>query len=75
MIKYKIDVMAALKEKGYNTYVIKKQNLLSQSTLTRLRAGVIVRDDALSRICELLQCQPGDVLEYVADDPDASEKN
>ena len=75
MIRYKLDVIQALKDAGYSTYRLRKEKLLPESTLTRLRAGVIVRDDALSRICELLQCQPGDVLEYVADDPDASEKN
>lgn len=64
-IKYKIDVIAALKEKGYNTNRIRKEKLLSESTLQRLRNGELINGENLGRICELLNCQPGDVLEYV----------
>lgn len=63
-LKYKIDVLSALKEKGFTTYTIKKNNLLSQSTLQKLREGKGVAWDNIERLCELLDCQPGDILEY-----------
>ena len=72
MLKYKIDVLAALKEKGYSTYKLEK-GLLSKNTISALRNGVLIRPDSLEKICRMLDCQPGDILEYVADDPDGSE--
>lgn len=64
-IKYKIDVLAALKAAGYNTNRIRKEKLLSESTLQRLRTGELVNGENLGRLCKLLDCQPGDILEYV----------
>jgi len=52
-IRYKFDVLSALKEKGYSTYKLRKERLLAENTLQQLRNG------------DLLQCQPGDLLEYV----------
>lgn len=64
-LKYKIDVLAALKEKGYTTYSIKMKSLLSQSTLQKLREGKAISWDNIEKLCELLECQPGDFMEYV----------
>lgn len=64
-IKYKIDVLAALKSAGYSTYRLRKEKILAESTMQQFRAGEIVSTENLSRICELLNCQPGDILEYV----------
>ena len=63
-LRYKINVLKALKAKGYSTYVLQQKNLLSQSTLQKLREGKGVGWDNLERICGLLECQPGDLLEY-----------
>ena len=37
MYYYKIDVVQALSDKGYNSYKIKKDNLMSQGTLKKLK--------------------------------------
>ena len=66
-IKYKIDVLAALKAAGYNTNRIRKEKLLSESTLQRLRTGELINGENLGKLCELLRCQPGDILEYAPD--------
>lgn len=63
-MKFKIDVLAALKEKGYNTNRIRIDGLLSQSTLQKLREGKGLAWDNIERLCALLDCQPGDILEY-----------
>ena len=67
-IKYKIDVLAALKAAGYNTNRIRKEKLLSESTLQRLRKGERINGENLGKLCELLRCQPGDILEYVPEE-------
>lgn len=66
-LQYKIDVINALKLKGYNTNLIRQKGLLSESTLTRLRKGEAISWNNLQTICELLGCQPGDIIEYVED--------
>ena len=63
-LKFKIDVLAALKEKGYNTNRIRTEKLLSQSTLQKFRNGEGVSWENIETLCALLECQPGDLLEY-----------
>ncbi len=64
-IKYKIDVLAALKEAGYSSYKLRKEKLFGESTIQKIRKGEILNADNLAIICELLHCQPGDLMEYV----------
>ena len=66
-IQYKMDILAALKEVGYNTNRIRKEKLLSEGVLQALREQRYISMQNLSKLCELLQCQPGDLIEYVED--------
>lgn len=63
-ICYKINVLSALKEKGYTTYRLRKEKLLSERTIQSLRDGAMVSWETISRLCEMLECQPGDFLEH-----------
>lgn len=67
-IRYKINVLAALKEAGYSSTRIREEKLIGQSYLQQLRKGEIVSTACLDKLCELLQCQPGDILEYIPED-------
>ena len=67
-LKYRIDVLAALKEKGYNTNKIRTEGLLSQSTLQKFRNKQGVSWENLETLCRLLECQPADLIEFVADE-------
>lgn len=64
-LRFKVDVLAALKEKGITTYQIRKEKLLSESTVQKLRAGIGVSWENLETLCRLLDCQPYDLIEYV----------
>ena len=64
-IRYKFDVLAALKVAGYNTTRLRREKLLAESTIQQLRSGDLVSWANIERLCHLLQCQPGDLLEYV----------
>lgn len=66
-LQFKVDVLEALKEKGYTTYTLRKNNILSQSTIQKLREGKGVAWENIERFCMLLNCQPGDILEYRPD--------
>ena len=50
-LQYKIDVLAALKEKGYNTNKIRTEGLLSQSTLQKFRNKQGVSWENLEMLC------------------------
>ena len=67
-IRYKVDILASLKEAGYSTYKIRKDKLLGEATVQKLRNKELVSWDNISTICKLLNCQPGDILEYKDDD-------
>lgn len=64
-IRYKIDVLAALKAKGYSSTKIREEKLIGQSYLQQIRHGELVSWKTLDMICSLLECQPGDLIEYV----------
>lgn len=63
-IKYD-KLFALMKEKGLTTYKIRKDNIISQGALTSLRAGKSVTIETIEKLCMVLDCQPGDILEYI----------
>ena len=67
-LKYKINVLEVLKEKGYTTYTLRKEKLLSESTIQKLRVGEGVAWDNLETLCKLLDCQPSNLMEYIKED-------
>lgn len=69
MIRYKTDILSALKKAGYSTYRIKQEKILNQSQLQQIRDHKLLTQDALNKVCRLLDCQPGDILEYIPDGP------
>lgn len=68
MITYKIDVIETLKESGYNTTRILRENLISQSAMQKIRKGEMVGIITLDQICKLLDMQPGNIIKYVEDE-------
>ena len=66
-LQYKVDVLEALKAKGFTTYTLRKDGLLSQSTLQKLREHKGLAWENIENLCKLLECQPGDLIEYVPD--------
>ena len=63
-IIYKLDVLQALKEKGFSTHRIRKEKIFSESVLQRLREQQPITFDNLDRLCGLLECQPADLIGY-----------
>lgn len=60
-------LFALLEKKGYTSYTIRKTNLIGQGTITALRNGRGLTSSTLERLCDVLDCQPGDLMEYVRD--------
>lgn len=71
MLRYKMDVGDALERAGYNTYKAKTIGPISQSALRRIKnedSGITLK--TLNDICNILDLQPKDILEFVRDDAD-----
>ena len=66
MIRY-VRILERLKEAGYSSYKLQMDGLLSHSIMTKLRNNQPVGLTTIDTICRLTGCQPGELLEYVAD--------
>lgn len=60
-----MDIMKELKNAGYSTYKIRKEKMLGEATLQKLRENKMVSFENLNTICKMLDCQPGDILEFI----------
>lgn len=67
-LKYKFNVMEALKEVGYSSTRLRNEKLMGESYMQQLRRGDLVSWKTIDTICCLLRCQPGDLLEYIPDE-------
>ncbi len=71
-IKYKIDVVAALKEAGYSSYRIRKEKIFGENALQCLREGKMVSWEVLGRVCDILGLEPGDILTHESAAPETT---
>lgn len=71
MIIQKIPIIAELSAAGYNPARIRREKIIGEYDMTRLRRGGIPSHGLLDTLCRLLDCQPGDLLAYVPDDQPA----
>jgi putative transcriptional regulator len=67
VLVYKVDVLQALKEKGYTSYKLRIEKVIGERQVQQLREGIIVSPACLDKLCKLLECQPGDIIEYRAE--------
>ena len=66
MLRYKINILEELKKAGYSIYRMRQEKVLAESTLQRLRSGnTSINLENLGVVCDILQCQPGDLVEWV----------
>ncbi|MGD9543440.1 MAG: helix-turn-helix domain-containing protein [Methylocystis sp.] len=66
-----LDVMLA--KRKMRSRDLAQQIGIAEQNVSLLKSGKVkgVRFDTLEKICEILQCQPGDILEYRPDDKSA----
>ena len=68
MYTYKIDVVEALANRGFNSYRIKKDSLMSQGTLKKLKNKENVTLETLNAVCCMLRCNIEDIIEIEPND-------
>lgn len=67
MLRYKMNVLDALRERGHTSYRIRQDKIIGERQLQQIRDGELVSLACLDKLCALLDCQPGDLMEYVPD--------
>lgn len=65
-IKYD-KLLKILKERNITSYRIKKDNVIGQASYKKIKDGGDIDTRTISKLCKYLNCQPGDILEYVED--------
>lgn len=63
MIIYK-DILTKLKEAGYNTTRLRREKLIPESTIQRLRDNKSITTDSLETICRLTNLPVEDLIEF-----------
>ena len=63
-----VKVAQVLKAKGWTAYRLAEEAGISRTVAYKLARGDVQRFDleTLDAVCQVLGCQPGDLLEYVA---------
>lgn len=61
-------LLAMMKEKGLTTYKIRKESIISQRALSSIIHNQSITMETVNKLCAALNCQPGDILEYIPDE-------
>lgn len=69
-IRYKVDVLEKLKEKGFSSYKIRKDGIINQTAVQKLREKKLIAWEQFNIVCRLLDYQPGELIEYVPEAPE-----
>lgn len=70
MIMINLDVMMAKRKKGLTELSGEVDITLANLSILKNNKAKAVRLSTLNAICKALDCQPGDILQYVDDEED-----
>lgn len=54
-----------MNDRGITSYTVKRDNIIGQATFRKIKEGGDIDTRTIAKMCEVLDCQPGDLLEYV----------
>ena len=63
-----------MEEKGITSYKVKKDNIIGQATFRKIKEDGDIDTRTIAKMCEVLDCQPGDLMEYVREPADRPEQ-
>lgn len=52
-------------EKGVTSYTIKRNNVIGQASYKKIIEGGHIDTRTIEKLCGYLDCQPGDLMEYI----------
>ena len=56
-----------LEKRGLQKTDLTKRKIVSSATLAKLGRNETISSDTIEKLCEFLNCQPGDIMEYISD--------
>ena len=59
------DLLSLLFAHGWSQYRLVKEKRMGNSTIQRIRFGKPISTETIDVICELCECQPGDLMHWV----------
>lgn len=68
-----LDVELAKKKMRLNEFADKVELSIQNMSILKSGKAKAIRFSTLAKICEVLQCQPGDILKYSSDNSDSYE--
>ena len=66
-------LLKKMADSGITSYTVKRDKIIGQATFKKIKEGGDIDTRSINKLCKLLQCQPGDILEY-ADDTENKQK-
>lgn len=66
-IKYD-KLLKMMANQGITSYTLKRDNIIGQATFKKIKEGGDIDTRTIAKLCKLLNCQPGDILEYIPED-------
>ena len=70
-----LDVMMAKRKMSLNALSAKVGISLANLSILKNNKGKAIRFSTLNELCKALDCQPGDILEFVKEDSDHGEED
>lgn len=61
-------MLKIFQERGITSYTFKKNSVIGQATWASIQKGGHVDTRTINALCKYLDCQPGDLLEYIPDE-------
>ncbi len=63
-------LMDLLNRRGMSKGELQALTEISPATMAKLSSNRIVSLEVIDKVCKALNCQPGDIMEYVPDSPE-----
>lgn len=64
-------LFALLESRGHSATYWMRQQGVHPATVNKLRKNERINSDTINQLCRLLNCQPGDIMEYVEEEKNA----
>lgn len=66
-IKYD-KLIKMMQKAGITSYTIKRDKIIGQATYKKIMEGGDIDTRTIAKLCKVLECQPGDIMEYVEEE-------
>lgn len=66
-------LLKIFEEKNITSYAVKRDKIIGQASWKKIHEGGHIDTRTINSLCQYLDCQPGDILEYIPDETSDTE--